>query len=99
MNFDDLENFDAEDSVISMFDDEGNESAYHMLAAKNLDGFLYMLAEADDEEAEVSEVLIFRCADAEAEDMVFELIDEEHESFETAFSLFKEDMDKHGIEY
>ena len=99
--FDAFEGFNAEDSVISMFDEDGNEAGYHMLATKKDGDCLYMLAEADAEGASESEVLIFKCvADGEsADEMVFELVDEEHESFEAAFSLFKEDFDALGIEY
>jgi len=55
----------------------------------------------------VAEVLIFKCvaeglddqSDPSSDEMLFELVDEEHESFELAFSLFKEDFDALGIEY
>ena len=99
-----------EDSAISMVDEDGIESGYHMLASKKDGDCLYMLVEEEmPEEAvlegaqsgeSVAEVLIFKCvAEGESDDMVFELIDEGHESFELALELFKEDFDALGIEY
>jgi uncharacterized protein YrzB (UPF0473 family) len=89
-----------EDAAISMFDEDGNEAGYHILASKKRDGSLYMLAEADDIDGFESEVLIFKCvAEAKDDDMVFELVDESHESFDLAFALFKDDLDTMGIEY
>jgi len=99
-----------EDSAISMVDEEGIESGYRMLASKKDGDSLYMLVEEEmPEEAvlegaqlgeSVAEVLIFKCvAEGESEEMVFELIDEAHESFELALELFKEDFDALGIEY
>jgi len=81
-----------DDKTIVMYDEEGNESSYQILATKKDGDCLYMLAE------EESDVLIFKCIE-EAEDMVFELVDEDHESFDLAFSLFKEDLDDLGVEY
>lgn len=100
--FDAFEGFDAtgDDAAISMFDEEGNEAGYHILAAKNDGESLYMLAEADENDDQEAEVLIFKCiAEGDPDEMIFELVDEEHQSFELAFSLFKEDLDNLGIEY
>jgi len=113
MEFDDSEAFEMENSVISMVDEDGNEIGYHMLATQKDGDCLYMLVEeAVPEEGSqagelVAEVLIFKCVvedqenpeDPSVDEMVFELVDEDHESFELAFSLFKEDFDALGIEY
>ena len=93
--------------AITMFDEDGNEVEYNMLAAKKDGNALYMLVEAElDEEFDESEVLIFKCIDKNDpgtnqpdEDMVFELVDENHGSFKHAFELFKEDLDTLGVEY
>jgi len=91
--------FDPEDNVISMFDEDGNETDYQILATKEEDDGLYLLAEVEVSDDE-SEVLIFKCIDDdEAEEMIFELVDEEHDSFELALKLFKEDLDAEGINY
>ena len=100
----------SEDSAILMVDDDGVESGYHMLASKKDGDCLYMLVEEEipeeavlegaDPEESFAEVLIFKCvAEDGSDDMVFELIDEEHDSFELALGLFKEDFDALGIEY
>ena len=91
----------AEDSAISMFDEDGNEAGYRILTTKKDGDNLYMLAEEDSQASE-SEVLIFKCitgGSSEPDEMVFELLEESHECFDLAFSLFKEDMDNLGIEY
>ena len=93
-----------EGSVITMYDEDDNEINYRMLAVKKEDDGMYMLAEEviedeDDPEA-MAEVLIFKCIEEEgSEEMVLELVDEEHESFDLAFELFKEDLDTLGVEY
>ena len=100
--FDSSESFDdaVNNAAISMFDEEGNEAGYHILATKRDGDCLYMLAESDEIDDLEAEVLIFKCiAEGEPDEMIFELVDEEHESFEPAFSLFKEDLDKLEIEY
>ena len=103
---------ELEDNAISMVDEDGNEIGYHMLATKKDGDSIYLLVEEELPE-DVSqleefeaEVLIFKCvedqknpADASDDDMIFELVDEDHESFELAFSLFKQDFDALGIEY
>ena len=91
---------DFEDSAISMFDENGNETGYHMLATKRDGDSLYMLAEEDSPVSKDAEVLIFKCvSESEPDEMIFELVDEGHESFELAFTLFKEDFDSLGIKY
>ena len=88
-----------EENSITMYDEEGNEVSYGILATKNEDGCIYMLAE-EETEGDESEVLIFKCVDdGESEEMIFELVEEDHEFFERAFDLFKEDFDELGIEY
>lgn len=93
-----------EDSIISMFDEDGNEAEYHILATKSetIGGgpseCLYMLAEEDSETS--SDVMIFKCVtEGETEELVFELVDEDHDSFNKALALFKQDLDNLGVEY
>ena len=98
------ESFDdnANNNIITMSDENGNELEYQMLATVRDGDTLYMLAEEiiDGSEEPMAEVLIFKCtAENDPDEMIFELVDEEHESFESAFSLFKEDLDALGIEY
>ncbi|MCL2420482.1 MAG: DUF1292 domain-containing protein [Defluviitaleaceae bacterium] len=105
------EAFDLEDNVISMVDEDGNEIGYSMLATKKDGDSIYLLVEeilpeeASQSEEMEAEVLIFKCTEADEQeselddDMIFELVDEDHESFELAFSLFKADFDAFGIMY
>jgi len=115
MEFDALEGFDMEDGTISMIDEDGNEIGYSMLATKKDGGDIYMLVEEDlpDDSSHTgeleAEVLIFKCvmdsknnpvsSSVLVDEMIFELVDEDHESFELAFLLFKGDFDALGIEY
>ena len=92
-----------DNAIISMFDEENNEIKFEVLATKKDEGYLYMLAEEADinEEQEEAEVLIFKCntesAEKEPDEMVFELLEEGHESFGMALSLFTEDFDNLDI--
>jgi len=91
--------FAPEDNIITMYDEDGNETDYQVLATKEEGDIIYLLAETEISEDE-AEVLIFKCInDEEAEEMIFELVDEEHDSFELALNLFKEDLDAEGISY
>jgi len=88
-----------EENTLTMYDDEGNETRYQVLCTKNVGDDLYMLAEyiIDDD---ASEVLLFKCKDdGKSEEMIFELVDEDHDSFEPALALFKEIFDELEIEY
>lgn len=112
--FDDPFDFEDEDSAITMFDDEGNETKYNVLASKQVpvEGgvCLYLLVvEADVTEPEdggeaVAEVLHFKCVSAgdvpetEEEEMIFELVDEDHEDFEKVLELFKDDYQSLDID-
>ena len=92
----------TENNII-MYDEDNNEIVYNVFAIKEQDGIYYMLAETTslgNDEPE-SEVYIFRCiAENELSDeMVFEMVDEGHESFDLAFSLFENEFDKYGVEY
>lgn len=94
-----------ENSAITMFDDEGNKTEFNVLATKEDEGCLYLLvaenADEPDEEGgdeAVIEVLHFKCVSSEDEEMVFELVDEEHEDFDKLLTLFKDDYEAFGIE-
>jgi len=86
-----------EDNGISMFDEDGNEINFQVLANKKDGEDLYLLAEEIEEDEE--DVLIFKCVGDGSDEMIFELIDEEHKSFKTALKLFKEDFEALDIEY
>ena len=106
--FDTFEDFEADNSAITMFDDDGNEVRYQILATKDdsvgAGGCMFMLAEevfdTPDEDL-AAEVLIFKCVAESQEDdeMIFELVEDDHEDFDKAFLLFKDDLEALGIEY
>ena len=104
-NFKNLnKDLNSEETVLSMFDEDGNALKYHVLAIKEEENSLYMLAEEGTiepmREECMADVFIFkRVTEGKEDDVIFELVDEEHESFGLAFSLFKNDLDTLGIEY
>ena len=108
MGFDGNNEFEM--GTISMFDEEGNGAEFHVLSMKRVEDCLYMIAETDaddDSDPEVSEVLIFKCTEEidfnsvemPEDDVIFELIDEEHEGYDKALSLFTDDFKALGIEF
>ena len=85
-----------EDNMIVLHDDEGNEIALEILASRKANEATYALA-VDSEDEEDGDVLILKCIE-EDEDVVFEIVDDEHEEFDQVFELFKEDFATLGIE-
>jgi putative Holliday junction resolvase len=81
-----------------MVDDEGNEQPFDILASKESDGIVYLLAvEASQTETggedDEAEIVHFKCVATEGDDMVFELVDDDHEDFERVMELFKDDYE------
>ena len=90
MDFGEMEN------SILMYDEEGNEILFTILATKEANGFVYILAaEGEDDDVEVQH---FKCVATEEDEMIFELVDEEHEDFEKVFALFESDYEELGID-
>jgi len=89
-------NEDENDSTIVLYDEDGNEIELQILASRIHDGITYVLVVEEDEEN--SEVLHFKLIDDGDEDTIFEMVDEEHESFELVLDLFSEDYISLGIE-
>ena len=90
-----LEN-EGDDSILALYDEDGNEIELQILASRIHDGTTYVLVVEEDEEN--SEVLHFKLIDDGDEDTIFEMVDEEHESFELVLDLFSEDYITLGIE-
>jgi len=97
------DDFDESGDVILMTDDEGNEYQLHVLATKEGEDCVYLLAAVAEDEEDTSEVLHFKCAmvdqdaDPEDDEMALELIDETHEDFERVMELFAADYEELGI--
>ncbi|MCL2362915.1 MAG: DUF1292 domain-containing protein [Defluviitaleaceae bacterium] len=88
--------------IIVVTDDEGNEYPLHIMASKEHNGFVYLLAaviDDDDEDEESAEVLHFKCTleEDDNDDMSMETVDETHEDFELVMELFKDDYEELGI--
>ena len=93
---------DDANEVILMTDDDGNEYQLHVLATKEGDNCLYLLAAVEEDEGDTSEVLHFKCAaiddiadeGADDEELELELVDETHEDFEKVLELFAADYEE-----
>ena len=84
-----------QDNILVLHDDEGNEITLEILSSRvdEKDGPTYALAVDEDD----TEVILLKCID-EGDDMIFEIVDDEHEDFERVFEMFKDDFETHGIE-
>jgi len=95
---------DSMGDIIVVTDDDGNEYPFHVLASKEHEGDVYLLAiiaeddEDEDDDDETVEVMHFKCSQDDSDDeMSLETIDEAHEDFELVMKLFKDDYDELGI--
>jgi putative Holliday junction resolvase len=89
---------DEEQKIITMCDEEGEETSFVVLSARRKDGTDYVLVEEyipEDEldEDEFTDVLFFKNLSSEGDDMTFELVDDEHEEYEDMLELFEEDLE------
>jgi putative Holliday junction resolvase len=85
------------DNVLLIKDDEGNDIPFDILASKEREGTLYILAaEANDEDE--AELVHLKCVGNDGEDMVFEFVDEDSDEFDWMFELFKAEYDELGVE-
>ena len=93
---------DDANEVILMTDDEGNEYQLHVLATKEGDNCLYLLAAVADDDSDTSEVLHFKCESiddianeaSDDDELALELVDETHEDFEKVLELFAADYEE-----
>lgn len=89
---------EREDTTITMFDEIGRETHFDILSAKKQGDNLYWLLSEQTENEDEAEVFHYKCILTNADEMTFELIDDEHEEFENMLELFKEDYIELGIE-
>jgi len=87
------EDMEGDENTLVLHDDEGNEITLEILVSRQDGNATYALTvdEAD------SEVVLLKCIE-EDEDMIFEIVDDEHEDFDRVFEMFKKDFEAHGIE-
>jgi putative Holliday junction resolvase len=91
--------FTDDEQSITMYDEGGLETNYQVLAVQKDNGQMYLLVEEiteDGDEGE-KEVYHFKCVASEDEDMIFEMIDDEHEDLPKLTELFKGDYEALGI--
>ena len=87
---------DENDDDIVLYNDDGDELPLQILASREDPTGMYILAvEGDDDDAEVAH---FKLIPGDGDDMIFELVDEDHELFDKVFALFKDDYESLGIE-
>jgi putative Holliday junction resolvase len=89
---------EREDTTITMYDEIGRETHFDILAAKKIGDDLYWLLSEQTENEDEAEVFHYKCILTNADEMTFELIDDEHDEFENMLELFKEDYIELGIE-
>ena len=80
---------------IVLVNDNGEEIPLTFLASKEDDAGMYVLAA---EESDDGEAAIFKCIPDGEEEIIFELVDGEHEDYAKVLELFKEDFDTLGID-
>jgi putative Holliday junction resolvase len=86
------------ENILSMYDDEGNETQYEVLATQKDEDTVYWLLAEMTEDGEEAEVFHCKCVITDGEEMDIIFIDEEDGDFEKVFNLFKEDYEELGIE-
>jgi len=87
---------DDEDDDIVLYNDDGDELPLQILASREDPTGMYILAlEGDEDDAEAAH---FKLIPGEDDDMIFELIDEDHADFNHVVAMFKEDYETFGID-
>ena len=82
------------DEDMILYGEDGEEMPLQILASRELEDCIYVLGVAPDDD----EVAHFKCVPAGEDEVLFELVDDEHEEFDMVFNLFKDDYEKLGIE-
>ena len=81
---------------LTVVDENGNEIALEILLHKDDETGVYVLAaEEDNDEGEAA---IFKCIPDGEDEIIFELVDEEHENFAHVLEMFKNDFQEFGID-
>ena len=88
-------NKDTGDEGIVLINDEGDEIPLQILTSREDESGTYILAAEENEEGEAA---IFKCIPDGDEEIIFELVDGEHEDYAKVLELFKEDFETLGID-
>ena len=84
-----------DDDSIVLINDEGEEMPLQILASREDESGMYVLAAEDDDEGEAA---LFKCIPNGEDEVIFELVDGDHEDYDRAFNLFKDDYEALGID-
>ena len=89
------------DEQITMQDEQGKDIVFDVLASKEKDETMYFMAvEAEEGDAVESEaeILHFKCVAIEGDEMIFELVESDHEDFELVLDLFEDEYEDWDVE-
>jgi len=84
---------DDNDDIV-LYDEDGEELSLQILASKQDETGMYVLAAEGDEE----DVALFKLTPNGDEEVIFEMVDEDHDEFQHVFNLFKDDYESLGID-
>ena len=88
-------NIENGDEGIVLVNDDGDEIPLQILASRDDESGMYILAAEENEEGEAA---IFKCIPDGEDEIIFELVDGEHEDYAKVLKLFKEDFETLGID-
>ena len=88
-------NIENGDEGIVLVNDDGEEIPLTILTSKEDETGMYILAAEENEEGEAA---IFKCIPEDEDEIIFELVDGEHEDYAKVLKLFKEDFETLGID-
>ena len=83
------------DEGIVLVNDEGDEIPLQILTSRDDETGMYILAAEENEDGEAA---IFKCIPDGEDEIIFELVDGEHEDYAKVLKLFKEDFETLGID-
>ena len=83
------------DEGIVLVNDDGEEIPLQILTSREDETGMYILAAEENDDGEAA---IFKCFPDGEEEIVFELVDGEHEDYVKVLKLFKEDFETLGID-
>ena len=88
------ENTNQEEGIV-LVNDDGEEIPLVILTSREDETGTYILAGEENEEGEAA---MFKCIPEGEDEMIFELVDGEHELYEHVLKLFKDDFEEFGID-
>ena len=87
-------NKNSEEGIV-LVNDDGEEIPLQILTSKDDESGMYILAAEENDDGEAA---IFKCIPDGEDEIIFELVDGEHEDYAKVLKLFKEDFETLGID-